>query len=394
MNLHRSAQSSSRSRRIQARLITTGVGVVLGVLGQFSPLLLLGAAATGRTGLVVVSAVLLLALLAASVGALVLMLVKAQTIGYRALGMVAIDTETGQRSGGKLFLRSLLQGLIGVPTLGIGDLIVSYVTYVDGRTWFDRTVGVTVVDIATLTAPTPTDPTWRQPIRAELPGATVPRSAQATVPVVTPHAPIQEVPAGSWKQPPNATAAPDAGPMLSVPPAAPTPAPEAPALVPRSADGQGLITSTPFASPAAAPRNPIAPTPIPVPPSVPPPPVADRTVIVDAQQNQDTRLIRFDDGTEHTVRPALVMGRNPTVPRAHPGAVPVTLSDPEMRISKTHLVLQDTGSGLTVVDLQSTNGVRLLAPGGPVQRIPVGQEIPLPSGVRVYLGTRWFEAVT
>jgi len=74
--------------------------------------------------------------------------------------------------------------------------------------------------------------------------------------------------------------------------------------------------------------------------------------------------IVLPDGSRRAV-PAtgIVIGRNPAAPRAWPEAAPLALDDPAKTVSKSHAVVASGESGLTVVDLRSTNGTAVVERG-------------------------------
>jgi hypothetical protein len=85
------------------------------------------------------------------------------------------------------------------------------------------------------------------------------------------------------------------------------------------------------------------------------------------------------------VEGTLYLGRNPT---AAPGTVAGTLSlvDPAKSVSKTHAMLEQDDEGLWVHDLDSTNGVWVVADGSdPVEVVP-GRRIQVPANSVLELG--------
>lgn len=52
-----------------------------------------------------------------------------------------------------------------------------------------------------------------------------------------------------------------------------------------------------------------------------------------------------------------MLGRNPLAPDQAPDAQAIAIDDVTRTVSKTHALLQHTGSGWTITDLASTNGV-------------------------------------
>ncbi len=424
-------------RRVLARVITSAVGGVLGLVAQLAPFALL-AVFSGNAKAAIIGLVLVALTVAGYGWMLWLTLAKAQTVGYRALGLVACDAVTGAPAGGKLFLRSLLQGLVSMVTLLVGEAVISYVTFENGRNWFDRVAGTIVVPKASVT-PSGVGgfdtgewqtsagegvggahvPTYGAPGRTEMSpdvGGVRPPTA---VPVASEHSPINAVPARGWDQPAASVSgsgpnAPE--PLLSPPapnvvappawaPAAPAVTPPVPAPtgpggdVPDGAVPVGMITTPPWpGSPPSAP-----PTPPPVAPererpvlrSMAPEPAPDHTVLdLSVAAAASGLRLRFDDGTEHRIVAPLVLGRDPVVPAGLSDGVALPVDDPQLRVSKTHLVVAEDNGRLTVLDLHSTNGVGVAPPGGLVERLPAGEAVPVTPGSRVFLGSRWFEVST
>ncbi|WBU39227.1 FHA domain-containing protein [Homoserinibacter sp. YIM 151385] len=91
-------------------------------------------------------------------------------------------------------------------------------------------------------------------------------------------------------------------------------------------------------------------------------------------------------GRHIDVDTAVVLGRRPTAPAERPGARAVPLEDESKTVSKTHALVEPAGDGLRIVDLGSTNGVKL-ARGGEAERIvPPGLAVELEAGDIVHLG--------
>jgi predicted component of type VI protein secretion system len=63
------------------------------------------------------------------------------------------------------------------------------------------------------------------------------------------------------------------------------------------------------------------------------------------------------------------------------------VDDPARSVSKTHAVLEVGGEGISVTDLHSTNGVRVMSPAGASPEVAPGVAIPLESGSTVLLGS-------
>ncbi len=303
------------------------------------------------------------------------------------LGAQYVDVQTGLPSGGKLFGKFLLAGLLGGLTFGIAPLIMYFATVQEPlkRNWFDRTVGLMLVDLRTGRRP-------GDPLPAPLAAAQPP----AVAPVQFPGADGVGVPA--WTPTPRPAfdagpPAPSATPVpVPAPPAAPPPwapasaAPSPWAPVQPVVEPDGLITATPLsgALPAAQAEPPA---------SVAPAPVVVRPMrSVDAEEADRTRLaddldaggpgLYLDGNTALSLTPPSVLGRNPVAPGSHPDAVPHCVDDP--LASKTHLLVGRDDLGAWVIDLHSTNGVAVSRePGAPPQRIQAGRKVHLAAGAAV-----------
>ena len=84
---------------------------------------------------------------------------------------------------------------------------------------------------------------------------------------------------------------------------------------------------------------------------------------IETSPTGDWQLV-LPDGSRHAVPPTgIVLGRNPVAPRARPEVVPLALDDPSKTVSKSHAVVVPVDTGLTVVDLRSTNGTAVVQQG-------------------------------
>ncbi|TFC87792.1 FHA domain-containing protein [Cryobacterium sp. TmT2-59] len=75
-------------------------------------------------------------------------------------------------------------------------------------------------------------------------------------------------------------------------------------------------------------------------------------------------LLTFEDGQAVDVAGAVVLGRSPAPVPGHPDARLVSVQDPARSVSKTHAVVFIADHGLSVTDLDSTNGVSATVPDG------------------------------
>ncbi len=243
-------------------------------------------------------------------------------------------------------------------------------------------------------APAPTDapavkPTPAAPVISEVPSTPTPQipqppiaSAPAAAPVA-PHAPaVPPAPAVAATPAPGASPAPDtATPVVpvvvhnpwaprdeaaaSANPASPTP-PEAEAPV-------ALPVAPPSLPPLPpGPATPLAPPPTPAAAKAPveiPPHVLDddededgETVVVDRRPRVSWFLTVDGGGRLPLKAPHVLLGRRPTSAEKDVQALPIP--DSTRTLSKIHARLDLVDGAWTITDLDSTNGVLLVAPDG------------------------------
>ena len=108
-------------------------------------------------------------------------------------------------------------------------------------------------------------------------------------------------------------------------------------------------------------------------------------------ENADgTILLVFDTGqrVQFPTPVAVNLGRNPSA--TEPSDMLVTVADPDMTVSKTHLRLEHSRGRTWVTDGGSTNGTDLLDDEGGVTTLAPGNRVLLDEGVRVRIGNRAF----
>ncbi|HOA25921.1 MAG TPA: hypothetical protein PKG51_00225 [Arachnia sp.] len=365
-------------RRIAGRVINAAIGVAIYAI-MFLPL---GeTAATGYIRQPAWAAVLIAVVLSIAVGVMdiFLILVKSTTIGPWLLGQFWIQVPTGEDGKLQYLLKLVVQSVFEGATLGIGTISL-VVTYRDGQHWLDRAFGVVAVERSSVRAAQAGQGYPGPPVPAVTPVA---MPAPPSPPVVPPPAFPAAPPPPSPAAPPAPTAAPAASPFAppnpwarpdeQEPAAAPPVAPPAPA-------------ANPFAPPTAAQAAPVPP-PFAAPPVVAPAAsfLDDRTVV--EPEEDRTLVVVLDDGQEIRVDGPVVLGRNPVPPAAYPQARPVQVQDASMRMSKTHLVLVPSGSGVGFVDVGATNGVSVELDEG-LAKVAPQQVHELPAGVVVHFGGR------
>ncbi|MDP9026094.1 MAG: hypothetical protein M3N46_00885 [Actinomycetota bacterium] len=98
--------------------------------------------------------------------------------------------------------------------------------------------------------------------------------------------------------------------------------------------------------------------------------------------------ILLDDGTLVPLDQPVYLGRKPSVPRIHPGGVPllVTFDSPQREVSSTHLELTTVGGAIVATDLKSTNGSIVRVPGAAPHTLLGGESAVLTPGTVIELG--------
>ena len=149
----------------------------------------------------------------------------------------------------------------------------------------------------------------------------------------------------------------------------------------------GIPFSTPGATPATAPQQPVVGVVPATSPAVEPAVDNDETRIVPprAQTAPSWRLM-FPDGASITVDGAIYLGRNPTRTDADREGALLPLADETKSVSKTHAVVSVESSGLWVTDLDSTNGVYVAHADGTGEQAEPGEPLPIPPGSDLVLG--------
>ncbi len=97
-------------------------------------------------------------------------------------------------------------------------------------------------------------------------------------------------------------------------------------------------------------------------------------------------LLLLADGNRLAVEGPVVVGRKPYDVEGFPGAVLLAVEDREKTVSKNHAILLPYDGGLFVLDLNSTNGVSVVANR---RRSPVTSTefAPVPDGAVIELGS-------
>ncbi|MDY6214336.1 MAG: hypothetical protein SPH79_07590 [Schaalia hyovaginalis] len=168
----------------------------------------------------------------------------------------------------------------------------------------------------------------------------------------------------------------------------PAPAPTAP-QIPSAATYRPIVPVYPVdagaGEGAAPPAEAPAPTGAPVPaappvrpgpsPSTPPAPMPKREI-----------WAVMDSGDRELIDSTLVLGRAPS--SDDPAARLVTIADSTRSLSRTHLRLGPTRSGVWVEDAFSANGTSARTPDGAIAELPRGQKRSVPIGTVLIMGER------
>lgn len=100
--------------------------------------------------------------------------------------------------------------------------------------------------------------------------------------------------------------------------------------------------------------------------------------------------LRFDDGQQHVLAGAALVGRNPASSAGESVDLLIPFADMGRSVSKTHLHLIVDSTGVWVTDRNSTNGSGVTPRGGERQRLEPGQPVLAPVGATVHFGDRSF----
>ena len=106
-----------------------------------------------------------------------------------------------------------------------------------------------------------------------------------------------------------------------------------------------------------------------------------------ATTRSDAVAIVFDTGRRQVINTSLVIGRSPESKDEHPV---LALADLSRTLSKTHALLEWSGSVLWVTDLHSANGSVLISPDGERRPLVPGIRGPAAIGWAVECGSRSF----
>lgn len=237
-----------------------------------------------------------------------------------------------------------------------------------------------------------------RPVRAmpQAPGRPITPAAPAQP--AAPAAPAQASPYTAPARPQGAPLAPPTRqrPAQSAAPAAPAQASShaAPAR-PQGAPAVSAQASSrtaparPQGAPATPPtrQRPVAAPPQGTPRSAPRPAAAKPA----ASANGAHTGLLLDTGQSIPVDRTIVLGRAPSP--VSPGDVPIPVDDQTRSLSRTHVRITPTASGISIVDMNSANGTRARTPNGRTHTLVPGQPLELPLNSQLLLGERLISVV-
>lgn len=169
-------------------------------------------------------------------------------------------------------------------------------------------------------------------------------------------------------------------PAAPVQPAAPAaPAQASPYTAPARPQG------APLAPPTR--QRPVAAPPQGAPRSAPRPAAAKPA----ASANGPHTGLLLDTGQSIPVDRTIVLGRAPSP--VSPGDVPIPVDDQTRSLSRTHVRITPTASGISIVDMNSANGTRARTPNGRTHTLVPGQPLELPLNSQLLLGERLISVV-
>lgn len=236
-----------------------------------------------------------------------------------------------------------------------------------------------------------------RPVRAmpQAPGRPITPAVPAQP--AAPAAPTQASPYTAPARPQGAPLAPPTRqrPAQPAAPAAPAQAsshaaPAQPAAPAASAQASSRTApARPQGAPATPPtrQRPVAAPPQGTPRSAPRPAAAKPA----ASANGAHTGLLLDTGQSIPVDRTIVLGRAPSP--VSPGDVPIPVDDQTRSLSRTHVRITPTASGISIVDMNSANGTRARTPNGRTHTLVPGQPLELPLNSQLLLGERLISVV-
>lgn len=205
---------------------------------------------------------------------------------------------------------------------------------------------------------------------------------------ITPAVPAQSAAPAAPAQasPYTAPARPQGAPLA--PPTRQRPAQSAAPAAPAQASSHAA-PARPQGAPATPPtrQRPVAAPPQGAPRSAPRPAAAKPA----AGTNGSHTGLLLDTGQSIPVDRTIVLGRAPSP--VSPGDVPIPVDDQTRSLSRTHVRISPTASGISIVDMNSANGTRARTPNGRTHTLVPGQPLELPLNSQLLLGERLISVV-
>lgn len=187
-------------------------------------------------------------------------------------------------------------------------------------------------------------------------------------------------------------------PQVPSSPATPQ-APSSPATPPVLSSPQAQAPLPTMPSPQAAPSPHVAPpapaTPFPAPTAAQPQKHTDPAIPSPTEKASTTRPsptqqyeVVFDSGERQRITTSLLIGRSPTARSA--GEDVLSIPDPTRSLSRTHVRIVRSRTGLLIDDLGSANGTQIQYPSGTTIEVTPGSPEKVTVGCTIHLGERSF----
>ena len=358
--------------RLLAWTVIAGVGVATALLVSDDVWTVVGAVA-GAT-------VLLWLVLSVVVG------LTGMSPGKAVTGLRVVHHGTGTPIGvGPALLRSLVLGVAGLPTFGIGLATLAWTAVEDRsrqrRGWHDHLTNTVVVDVRPVVevADTAVDDGPRHIVNlTAMRLVPAPPVEQVRTPERTEHS-MRRQPLPADLARPAATPAPAQAPAQAPRPAPAQAAPPAQAP-PQPAPARQPVPAQQWSPPAAqqqAPPSHRAPAPAPRPAPAPGTPMTP-----------PRWRVHFDNGESFVIAGLALVGRRPEARSGEQVAHLIPLASADMSVSKTHAQFGPAPDGtIVVMDRGSTNGTVLVRQGVSRQLAP-GKPAALVDGDKVVYGDR------
>jgi uncharacterized RDD family membrane protein YckC len=353
--------------RLLAWSVVAGVGVATALLVSDDVWTVVGAVA-GAT-------VLLWLVLSVVVG------LTGTSPGKAVTGLRVVHHGTGTPIGvGPALLRSLVLGVAGLPTFGIGLATLAWTAVEDRgrqrRGWHDHLTNTVVVDVRPVVevADTAVDDGPRHIVNlTAMRLVPAPPVEQVRTPERSEHS-MRRQPLPADLARPAATPAPTPAPTQA-PTQAPTPRQPAPAQQPQPVPAQQW--SPPAAQQQAPPSH-----------RAPAPAQARSAPAPGTPMTPPRWRVHFDNGESFVIAGLALVGRRPEARSGEQVAHLIPLASADMSVSKTHAQFGPAPDGtIVVMDRGSTNGTVLVRQGVSRQLAP-GKPAALVDGDKVVYGDR------